>query len=300
MDKVILIVGICAAVAACVAVLLQRLGTARTIDGIEKMLDTAIKGEFTESSFDEKRLSKLESKLSDFLRESSISAQNVKNERDKIKSLISDISHQTKTPIANLILYSELLEGTDLPAEAKENAAAIHAQAEKLRFLIDSLVKLSRLENGILELNPRRTGLKPILSEVVSEFKEKAEAKGLTLSLADTQASAVIDEKWTREAIANIVDNAVKYTSRGKIKIDTVDYEMFVSVDIRDTGIGIPEEEYTKVFKRFYRGAAVKNEEGVGIGLHLAREIVSGEGGYIRIDSKVGEGTVFSVFLPKK
>ena len=299
MDKVILIVGICLTVAAVVVVVLQRRSTSGTIDRVEKLLHMAMKGHFTESVFDEKRISKLESELSDFLRVSSISEQNVRNERDKIKSLISDISHQTKTPIANLILYSELLEGAELPGDAGENARAIHAQAEKLRFLIDSLVKLSRLENGILELNPQKTKLGPILSEVAAQFKDKAEAKGLTITLADTEAEAVIDGKWTQEAISNIVDNAIKYTSEGRIEIDTVDYEMFVRVNVKDTGMGIPAEEYTKVFKRFYRGAAVKSGEGVGIGLHLAREIVSGEGGYIKLDSGVGEGTEFSVFLPK-
>ena len=256
-------------------------------------------GEFPAETFDEWRLSKLESELAAFLSSSSISAKNIENERDKIKSLISDISHQTKTPISNLILYSELLENGELSGVDRSNAEAIHAQAEKLRFLIDSLVKLSRLENGILALEPQEVPLMPLLEDIVRQFEEKAEKKELKLELNKTDAKAVIDGKWTHEALANIVDNAIKYTDNGSIKISVIPYEMFVRVDISDTGIGISEEEHAKIFKRFYRGTDVKQKEGVGIGLHLAREIISGEGGYIKLSSTPGEGSTFSVFLPR-
>lgn len=285
---------------ACMAIIINRVKTRKLLDSLESMIHMAMNGEFSPEHFDEGRLSKLESELSDFLSASSISAQNVKEERDKIKSLISDISHQTKTPISNLILYSELLESADLTGDDKSNVEAIHAQAEKLRFLIDSLVKLSRLENGILLLETDNEELNPLLQDVAMQLREKAEAKGTKLEIEDTDAKALIDKKWTQEAIVNIVDNAIKYTDQGSITINTKNYEMFVCVDISDTGIGIPEEESAKVFQRFYRGSNVKSKEGVGIGLHLAREIISGEGGYIKLSSKLGEGTTFSVFLPKK
>lgn len=299
MDNIILIIGIFLILTACIVVITERLRSGRILDSIEKMLHMAMNGEFSVETFDEGRLSKLESELAAFLSSSSISAKNIKNERDKIKSLISDISHQTKTPIANLILYSELLENSELSGVDRTNAEAIHAQAEKLRFLIDSLVKLSRLENGILALESQETPLMPLLEDIVRQFGEKAEKKGLKLELNKTDAKAVIDAKWTHEAIANIIDNAIKYTDNGSIKISVTPYEMFVRVDIKDTGIGISEEEHTKIFKRFYRGSDVKQKEGVGIGLHLAREIISGEGGYIKLSSTLGEGSTFSVFLPR-
>lgn len=300
MDKLIFVIGICFMIVACIAIVINKVKNRNLFDYLESMIHRAMNGEFSPEHFDEGRLSKLESELSDFLSASSISAQNVKDERDKIKSLISDISHQTKTPISNLILYSELLESADLTGDDKSNVEAIHAQAEKLRFLIDSLVKLSRLENGILSLETDNEELNPLLQDVAMQLREKAEAKNLKLEIEDTDARALIDKKWTQEAIVNIVDNAIKYTDHGSITISTKDYEMFVCVDISDTGIGIPEEESAKVFQRFYRGSNVKSKEGVGIGLHLAREIISGEGGYIKLSSKLGEGTTFSVFLPKK
>lgn len=300
MDKLIFVIGICLMLIACMAIVINRVKTRKLFDSLESMIHTAMNGKFSPERFDEGRLSKLESELSDFLSASSISAQNVKDERDKIKSLISDISHQTKTPISNLILYSELLESADLTGDDKSNVEAIHSQAEKLRFLIDSLVKLSRLENGILSLETDNEELNPLLQDVAMQLREKAEAKNLKLEIEDTDARALIDKKWTQEAIVNIVDNAIKYTDHGSITISTKDYEMFVCVDISDTGMGIPEEESAKVFQRFYRGSNVKSKEGVGIGLHLAREIISGEGGYIKLSSKLGEGTTFSIFLPKK
>lgn len=300
MDKLIFVIGICFMIVACIAIVINKVKNRNLFDSLESMIHRAMNGEFSPEHFDEGRLSKLESELSDFLSASSISAQNVKDERDKIKSLISDISHQTKTPISNLILYSELLESADLTDDDKSNVEAIHAQAEKLRFLIDSLVKLSRLENGILSLETDNEELNPLLQDVATQLREKAEAKNLKLEIEDTDARALIDKKWTQEAIVNIVDNAIKYTDHGSITISTKDYEMFVCVDISDTGIGIHEEESAKVFQRFYRGSNVKSKEGVGIGLHLAREIISGEGGYIKLSSKLGEGTTFSVFLPKK
>ena len=291
--------GVIAILSATAVVIYDRLKVKEILNNIEKMLAMTMKDGITAEHFDEGRLSKLESELGDFISRSAISAQNVKDERDKIKSLISDISHQTKTPIANLILYSELLEGMEISEDAEVNVKAIHSQAEKLRFLIDSLVKLSRLENGILELTPVNTKIGPLIANVCKQLREKAEKKEIDLKYEDTLSEAVIDEKWTSEALVNIIDNAIKYTYEGSVTVRASEYEMFTRIDVTDTGIGIPEEEHTEVFKRFYRGKAVKNEEGVGIGLHLAREIVSGEGGYIKLCSEMGKGTTFSVFLPR-
>lgn len=287
-------------------VIYDRLKLKRTFSSLESMLNQAIEGSFSADSFDETRLSRLETKLEEYLSSASISAQNVKNEKDKLKELISDISHQTKTPIANLVLYGELLEGSELTEEQKSNVNAILAQTEKLRFLIDSLVKLSRLESGIIQLERKNTEVYPILQNVVEQIRERASSKGLELILIETDVAANIDSKWTQEAIFNIADNAVKYTDKGSITISAAEFDMFVHVDISDTGKGIPEEDQPKIFGRFYRGSSTKTEEGVGIGLHLAREIISGQGGYIKVKSTPAQnaaskqpGSTFSIFLPK-
>ena len=306
MNVILIVIAALALVVSLALVIINRLKLKRTFDSLENILNQAIEGTYTAGSFDETRLSRLETKLEDYLSSASISAQNVKNEKDKLKELISDISHQTKTPIANLVLYGELLEGTELTPEQKANVKAILTQTEKLRFLIDSLVKLSRLESGIIQLERKTTKIFPILQNVIEQVRERATAKDLILKLNETAATATIDSKWTQEAIFNIADNAVKYTDKGSITISATEFDMFVRVDVSDTGKGIPEEDQAKIFGRFYRGSATKSEEGVGIGLHLAREIISGQGGYIKVKSTPSQNvtpdepvTTFSIFLPK-
>ena len=284
---------------AAVIVYWNRRKAGKTMEAIEKMLDAAMDGSFSESGFDESKLSALETKFAHYLSAAETSSRNVAQEKDRIKSLIADISHQTKTPIANLLLYSELLMEEDLPPSAKANVDALHHQSEKLRFLIDSLVKLSRLENGILSLSPQPMALQPLLRGIAEQYAAKAARKGLSLQLRDTDTTATFDMKWTAEALANVVDNAIKYTEYGVITISAVSYELFARVDISDTGPGIPENEQAKIFTRFYRSKAVQKQEGVGIGLYLARQIISGEGGYIKVTSAPGKGSTFSVFLPK-
>ena len=285
--------------AAAATVFWNRRKVRKTMETIEKMLDAAMAGSFSESGFDESKLSALETKFAHYLSAAETSSRNVAQEKDRIKSLIADISHQTKTPIANLLLYSELLMEEDLPASARANVDALYHQSEKLRFLIDSLVKLSRLENGILSLSPQPTALQPLLGGVAEQYAAKAADKGLSLQLQDTDASAIFDMKWTAEALANMVDNAIKYTEHGTITISAGSYELFARIDISDTGPGIPESERSKIFTRFYRSKKAGEQEGVGIGLYLARQIISCEGGYIKVSSIPGKGSTFSVFLPR-
>ena len=300
MNRWILLFGTLCLVMAVILILWNLRRTRKTMETIEEMLNMAMDGTFTEKDFDESRLSSLETKFAHYLWASEISARNVAAEKDKIKTLIADISHQTKTPISNLLLYSELLQEEDLPESARASAKAIYAQSEKLRFLIASLVKLSRLENGIIALSPQPGRLQPMLEDIVDYFRPKASEKGILLQLQDTKSSALFDEKWTAEAIGNIVDNAIKYTKQGSITLSVVDYEMFTRIDIADTGIGILESEQAKIFTRFYRSQNAKEQEGVGIGLYLAREILSGQGGYIKVASSPGKGATFSVFLPRQ
>lgn len=287
----------CLIVAAAVVVL-DRRKTRKTMDTLDAMLTAAMNGNFKESTFDESMLSALETRFSHYLSACAVSAQNVSQEKDRIKALIGDISHQTKTPIANLLLYAELLQEQKLSSEAAEYAGILHAQAEKLRFLIDALVKLSRLENGMIALHPERVPLAPLLAQAAQQFTAKALEKGLCLTVKPTDVSACFDGKWTAEALCNLLDNAVKYTERGGITISVIPYEMFVRIDVADTGIGIPEEEQAKIFARFYRSDRNVQQDGVGVGLYLAREILRNEGGYIKVRSEVGYGSVFSLFLP--
>lgn len=302
MDKWILVIGIAAvaAVAAAIsAILLYRGKTRRLMDSLGAMLDSAIDGDFTESAFDESVLSAVEAKMARFLSSCTVSSKNLTAEKDKIKSLISDISHQTKTPIANILLYSQLLGEHELPEDCAVCVKALSAQAEKLDFLIGALVKTSRLESGIITVNPQRGAVQTLLDAVIAQIRSKAEAKEIAIEAEAMDGAAYYDPKWTAEAVYNVIDNAVKYSPRQSvIKINAIPYELFSRIDVTDEGIGIAEEEQSKIFLRFYRSPAVSGQEGVGIGLFLAREILSNGGGYIKVSSKPGQGATFSIFLP--
>ena len=299
MTKVLIIISLAAAVAGIAFGIWQSVKAQKTVKRLEEMLTEAMTGDFTEREYSEDQLSRFESKFYNYLNSSAVSAVSVKNERDKIKTLISDISHQTKTPIANLLLHGELLEESGLNDEQKGSMEAILRETGKLRFLIDALVKLSRLENGILSLNPAMESVDSLMKSVYGEMRTKAENKGLRLEIEESGAKAFFDMKWTAEALLNIVDNAIKYTDEGTVSLAVTEYEMFVCVKVRDTGVGIEEEDIPRIFSRFSRLEAAHQKEGVGIGLYLAREIITGEGGYIKVASEPGNGSTFSVFLRK-
>lgn len=287
------IAGACVFIAA--AAMIKR---RRTVERLEKMLNDAINGSFTEESFDETRESSIENRMGRYLAASENINKNLQSEKDKIKTLIADISHQTKTPIANIQLYSDLMSESRLPREAREYLTALKGQTDKLSFLIASLVKLSRLETGIMSLYPQPANVRHLINAAEQACREKALAKGLELRVEAEDIIAVFDEKWTEEALCNIIDNAIKYTDRGFVAVSVKKYEMFLAIDVSDTGPGIDEAEIPKLFSRFYRGENVRDMEGVGIGLYLTREIITGENGYMKVTSEKGRGSVFSVFLP--
>lgn len=289
-----------AVLAAAVVVIWDRWRTRRLLKRLDTMLEKAITRGFTEEDYDESLLSAVESKLARYLASSTVSARNLQAEKDKIKALIADVSHQTKTPLSNVLLYAQLLSEQPLPEENRACVMALEGQAVKLQSLIEALVKTSRLESGVLALHPQPASLAPMLEEAVAQFAPKAAEKKITLTLASSEGDGVFDSKWTAEAVCNLLDNAVKYTpAGGTVTVQTHCYELFCRIDVSDTGPGIPEEEQAKVFQRFYRSPANHQAQGVGIGLYLARQIAEGQGGYIKVFSKPGKGARFSLYLPR-
>lgn len=275
--------------------------TNKTLDRLNRMIDNAIDGKPIESGFDESRASQIETKLSKFLAMNSLSKTQLNEEKSKINELISDISHQTKTPLANILLYTQLLMESDLNEYDKSCVNSLMAQAEKLNFLISSLIKTSRLETRIISVSPKHSNIHETLIKVVSQAEANAKSKNINLTLKECDIYAEFDPKWTAEALYNIIDNAIKYTQDyGNVIVSAQDYTMFCRIDVTDDGIGISEEEIPKIFSRFYRSPKVNHKEGVGIGLYLAREIVVSQGGYIKVNSKENYGSTFSIFLPKK
>ena len=286
--------------AAVAVVLLARWWSARLIRRLDAMLTAAMEGDFSETSFDESRLSALESRLVRYLAASSLSARNLQTQKDQISALISDISHQTRTPVANLQLYAQLLEEQPLTPQGQRCAQAIAAQSEKLQTLMEALVKSSRLETGLLTLHPEPGQLAPMVERAAAQYAPKAQAKQIRLTVGRTDGGALFDPKWTEEALCNLLDNAVKYTpDGGEVTVEVRPYEWFTAVSVRDTGPGIPEEEQANIFGRFYRAPGTYQAEGLGIGLYLTRQIAAGQGGYVRVKSVPGQGSTFLLYLPR-
>lgn len=296
-EGIAVVLTVVAAAAVCAA-LYAHIRTRNILNHIDSMLESAINGNFTEQNIDESLLSEVECKMSKYLSASELSARNVVEEKKILHTLISDISHQTKTPLANIKLYTELLKEAHLQDENRDNVERLYNQTEKLEFLIHSLVRMSRLETGILVLEPRKNTLDILLSQIKKQYAAPAEEKGLDFVVESSDLTAVFDEKWTAEAIGNIVDNAIKYTAYGSVRITVAEYEMFRCIQVADTGRGIREAEQGKIFGRFCRSADVSKEEGLGIGLYMAREIIRRQNGYIKLVSEEGNGACFQIYLP--
>ena len=232
-----------------------------------------------------------------------LTAQNqmLAKEKEQIKTLISDISHQIKTPIAAANTFAELLSDGELSAEERtEYITTLQMSLGKLTFLTNSLIKMSRLESDIISLKPEKNSLNEIVLQAVKTVYAKAKEKGILITFeCDQTFEAVLDFNWTAEAVSNVIDNAVKYTPQGGfVRLQITEYPSFLRLDISDSGVGIPEEEQAKIFGRFYRGKQSVGTDGVGIGLYLTREIINKQNGYMKVSSDEN-GSTFSMFLKK-
>lgn len=273
----------------------------RTVRRLDRMLTDAIDGGFVEEHYDETAVSALEARMARLLHGSAAANRALSREQAAVQSLISDISHQARTPMANILLYADLLEETDLTDAQRARLTPLRDQAEKLRFLIENLIRSSRLETGILQLAPAAGSVDALMEQAAGEAGAAAAAKGVALTVRPGRADACFDPRWTPEALYNLVDNAVKYTPPGgSVVLSAALTDSFCRVDVADTGPGIPESEQAAIFGRFARGAAARGTEGLGIGLYLARQIAAGQGGYIRVKSAPGQGSVFSLYLPRR
>lgn len=220
-----------------------------------------------------------------------------------MQELISDISHQVKTPIANLKMINNTLLEKEVPAQKQQEfLTAQSSQLDKLDFLMQAMIKTSRLETGVISLEQREQSIYETLAAALGGIFLNAEKKKIDVQVDCPEGLMVShDRKWTTEALFNILDNAVKYTpASGNIWVSVECWEMYVKIDITDNGIGISEEHQGTIFKRFYREDTVHDAEGIGIGLYLAREIISLQGGYIVVSSHPGKGSTFSVRLLRK
>lgn len=226
-------------------------------------------------------------------------AQAVK-EKDQVMELISDLSHQLKTPLANIVMNMELLKEESIEeCQRKEFLTHTQAQAAKMQWLMENLLKASRLENGMIDFRAENTKIKSTIAKAVSAVYAQAAGKQIRISVEEFQDFPLYhNPKWTAEALTNLLENAIKYSPQGsRVQMGIFRMDIYTKIFVKDEGIGIPEKEYPRIFRRFYRGKEVEQEEGSGLGLYLAQLILQHEKGYITVDSKPGQGSTFSVFL---
>lgn len=269
----------------------------------DKILADFQKGDhhvLTESELTETRESKSISLLRRLLNTASFKEMQATEEKNHVMELISDLSHQLKTPLANIVMNMDLLaENTLTKEQQKEFLLHSKTQAEKMQWLMNTLLKASRLENGMISFTAQNTGIKETIAKAVSAVYAQALAKQITLSAEEfADFTLYHNAKWTAEALTNILENAIKYSPEGScIRISISRLDIYSEITVTDEGIGIPEKEYSYIFKRFYRGKNVEQQEGSGLGLYLAQLILQCEKGYITVSSKPGQGSCFHIFL---
>ncbi|KPU42931.1 signal-transduction histidine kinase senX3 [Oxobacter pfennigii] len=274
----------------------------KAFDSIDMVLDCVLekKAEIPFEGAEDSRLSKVTNKAVKIIQMNTMDISQTRREKEIIQSFISDMSHQMKTPLSGVAMYTDLLlEGNITAVEQQEFLWRIKKGTEKLQWMMDSLVKMSRLEVGAIELSPVTAGIKQTISESISSVLAAAARKNISIQTDYFEDVPLLqDRKWTCEAITNVLENAVKYSPQdGEINISVETLPIYTKVSITDGGIGIDPDEWNSIFKRFYRGRSAKGVEGAGLGLYLASLILQKQGGYILVDSRPGLYTTFSMFL---
>lgn len=273
-----------------------------TFNEIDEILDNILskKQNMNFDALKEKRISKLAHKAIQIVKMTTADISQTKEEKETLQSFISDMSHQMKTPLSSISMYTDLLLDGNLSAnEQAEFLQRTKTGTEKLKWMMDNLVDISRLEVGAIELNPVLTSIKQTLQTAIGSIYAVAAKKKITIKTIEFDDICVLhDKKWTTEAIINILENAIKYSpSEGEIQIKVEPLSLYTRICITDNGMGIDTSEWNSIFKRFYRGGNAQSSEGVGIGLYLVRLILEKQDGYIMVNSELGQFTTFSVFL---
>lgn len=278
----------------------------RELDDILEVLEQFVIGRYSycNTSYKEGVSSKIHNRLEKLGELIVLKESGLTREKEETKALVTDISHQLKTPLAALKMSYTILREEDLREEEQEEfLGRIGRQIEHMEGLVEALVNISRLETGLIEIHKQPADLMQTLIQAANIVYEKAAKKDIAIEF-ELEDSAVIghDVKWTREAVANLLDNAVKYSPSGSaVRVRGERGGLFYRIEIEDEGFGIDKSEYTEIFKRFYRGKSdgVQKEEGCGVGLYLSRQIIEKQGGAIKaVQPKKGRGSQFVIQIP--
>ncbi len=288
------------AVTATILLFLFVIRNRRICSKINRILERLIEGrKLDDIPFHENELSLFYHQIKMISHKLDFEIGNADLEKEQIKQLISNISHQLKTPLANVMMYEELLDSKDLtPAQQSDFLHRLKTQTEKIDWLLESLFKMSRLEQNVIEFDVKKAGIRETLRNAVGAVYEKAEAKNIDIHVMEFEDIMLLhNPKWNLEVFVNLLENAIKYSDFGLIEISFEQLETYSIIHIKDNGIGISKEDLPHIFERFYRSKKVEQTEGSGIGLYLSKMILEKERGYLTVRSEPGKGSIFSVFL---
>ena len=267
-----------------------------------RSIDAVLKGRSAEAfDMDEDTLlSKVQMKLKQLEEITAAASRKSQAREQEVQGIISDLSHQLKTPVANIMMYCDTALNPVITEEERAKCMAVlKDQVGKLDFLVQAMIRMSRLEQNIISLHPEPVSLQHLLDRTLQSVRGKAAGKNISLEILCEEDSLLLcDEKWTAEALFNVLDNAVKYSPSGsRVTVRCERLETYTKIGIEDEGIGISPEHAADVCKRFFREKKAAKTEGVGIGLYLTREILEKENGYLKIGPGERTGTTVSVYL---
>lgn len=271
---------------------------------VDKMLSISgkdLKG--GEYCLDETLDAKIYQSIQNLYRDLELEYKEADTEKEAVKAYIADLSHQMKTPLANLNLYYELLLEEGLSSEEVQDFHnKIHSETKKMEWLLSSLTKITRLESGAIAFSVQEDMLAPVILKAVDSVQELASKKRISLHAENkSEVCVLLNQKWLLEAIVNLLENAIKYSKEeSSITISVEQLELYVRVHIKDTGIGIEQKDYQRIFQRFYRGKNAADLPGSGLGLYLAQLILNKQGGYITVRSELDQGSCFSIYLRRQ
>ncbi|MGM0213318.1 sensor histidine kinase [Enterococcus sp. AZ109] len=272
----------------------------QTLHKMDRLLDAAIDGQRIQENFVDSYDERIVKKLKNFVDSRELLTKSTTLESQNIHELIANIAHQTKTPITNISMFSELLKETADPEQIHEYIDDINQQSQKLKHLIEELMKTSYLENHLIKTVPKPNSYSDLITESIEAFQQLASQKKMTFQTEiASEVCGYFDEQWSKEALGNLLDNAIKYGDEGSvIDVRLKELESFVQIDVSNQGPAISEAFHGKIFQRFYRDEAAKVTEGLGIGLYLVREIMQLQGGLVRVETQ-GDRNTFSLFFKK-
>ncbi|WP_286151778.1 sensor histidine kinase [Sporofaciens musculi] len=215
-----------------------------------------------------------------------------------LRDMISNISHQIKTPIAALSMYMEIImEESGNEDVVKEFSRKSAQSLERIEHLVQSLLKMARLNTGNIVFEKQKCFASEIVEQAVYDLLERARREGKRILMeGEPQEALFCDSEWTKEAVGNLVKNALDHTEEGGvIRISWKQSPAVFHFNVEDNGCGIASEDIHHIFKQFYRSRTSSDRQGAGLGLSLAKGIVEGQGGSISVESRPGEGSIFKI-----